>query len=288
MARFFDVTKPGKGISKEDIENRKGIVLYFEIFFKRFWKLALLNLIFLISSIPAIFICYKLTSFGVSNFAGHAGILADETTLPYLVQITLFATLILLLFGGSGPASTAMCFVVKKFADDTHAWVWSDFIKSFRQNFWQSLAIYIINTAAYVLLIGSFIFYSFVIDNTTTKVFRIAIAAVAVFFSLMQMYVYQLLALFELRVKDVYKNAAILVVVKLPQNILAMLAAIGVMYIIFNIVAIGGMLNVMIMLLPVVMVFFFSAPIYTQIFMTRAVVKEYMIDTDTTKKNKKD
>lgn len=287
MARFFDVTKPGKGVSKEDVENRKGIVLYLEIFFKRFWKLTLLNLIYLIASVPAIFICYKLASFGVSNFAGHAGILADETTLPYLVQITLFATLILLLFGGSGPASTALSYIVKKFADDTHAWVWSDFLTSFKQNFFRSLVIYIINTAVYVLLIGSYIFYSFVIDNSLTVVFRIVIVAVAVFFSLMQMYVYQLMAGFELSVKEVYKNSAILVIVKLPQNALAMLASIGVMYVIFNIVAIGGMLNVMILLLPVVMVFFFSAPTYTQIFMTRGVIREYLMD-DKTRENKKD
>lgn len=278
MARFFDITKPGKGISKEDVENKKDIVLYLEIFFKRFWKLTLLNLIYLISSIPAIYICFKLSSFAVSNFAGHAGVPADESTLPYLVQITLFAALILLQLGGSGPSSAGMSYVLKKFADDTHAWVWSDFLRSFKQNFWQSLIIYVINTVAFSALTGSFIFYSFVIENSMTKVFRVAIVIVTVFFAMMQMYVYQLLAGFDLKIKEVYKNAAILVIVRLPQNVLAMVASIAVMYVIFNIVAANGMLNVMLMLLPVVMVFFFSLPSFTQIFMTRRIIRKYMIN----------
>lgn len=285
MARFFDITKPGKGVSKEAVENRKGIALYFEIFFKRFWKFTLLNLIYIISSIPAILICYRAASFGVSNFAGHAGITADETTLPYLVQITLFTTLILLMLCGSGPASTGMCRVLRGFANDTHVWVWSDFVNSFKQDFFKSLAIYVINTASFILLAGSFIFYSFVMKSAVTKIFCIVIVAVTVFFSLMQMYVYQLMGEFSLKIRDVYKNAAILVIAGLPKNVMAMLASVFVMYVIFNLVAIGGTLNVMIMLLPLAMVFFFSAPIFTHIFMTRNIVLRHMGAGENNKKD---
>lgn len=45
---FFDYTKPGKGVNKEDV-NKKGISLYFDILLRRFRKLIPLNLMYIIA-----------------------------------------------------------------------------------------------------------------------------------------------------------------------------------------------------------------------------------------------
>lgn len=280
MAKFFDVTKPGKGVSREDVENRKGFALYIEIFFKRFWKLTLLNLLFLAASVPALLIAHYVATYAVSFYAEYAGIAANEEWLPALSQTSLFVTLIILQFAGSGAASAGLNYVLRKYVCDTHAWVWSDFIKSFGKNFWQATAIYIINIISYILLIGSFLFYSFIMNNAMSGFLRIVIIAATVYFSLMQMYVYQLLAGFELKIKDIYKNAAILVILRLPRNIGAMLASIGVMYILFNLAAISGMYAITWILLPLVLVFFYSAISYTQLFVTRTVIEKYMLNAD--------
>lgn len=43
----------------------------------------------------------------------------------------------------------------------------------------------------------------------------------AAFFYIMQMYVYQMMVGFELKLKDIYKNAFLFSVIALPKNMLA-------------------------------------------------------------------
>lgn len=56
MAGFFglfDYSKPGPGISKEEPQKRRFFV-YFEILFSRFWKLIILNLLYVLFCIPIV------------------------------------------------------------------------------------------------------------------------------------------------------------------------------------------------------------------------------------------
>ncbi len=62
MAGFFglfDYNKPGPGVSKNG-PKKKGFVVFFEIFFRKFWKLILANLLFVAVSLP-------LVTVGLSN-----------------------------------------------------------------------------------------------------------------------------------------------------------------------------------------------------------------------------
>ena len=61
MAGFFNYSKAGKGIKKEDLE-KSGVGLYFDIFGRRIWKLMTLNLMYLVVSIPAIIIAYCISA----------------------------------------------------------------------------------------------------------------------------------------------------------------------------------------------------------------------------------
>ena len=56
MAGFFglfDYTKPGKGVRKDEPQ-KKRIVHFFELFFRKFWKLIQLNLLYLLFCIPIV------------------------------------------------------------------------------------------------------------------------------------------------------------------------------------------------------------------------------------------
>ena len=50
---LFDFTKEGRGVSKDD-PPLKGVLLFFSIFVLNFWKLMLLNLLFLLFCIPIV------------------------------------------------------------------------------------------------------------------------------------------------------------------------------------------------------------------------------------------
>ena len=51
MGIFNSYTKPGKGVSKEDVQ-KSGIPLYFDIFLRRFWKFISINLVYCILCLP--------------------------------------------------------------------------------------------------------------------------------------------------------------------------------------------------------------------------------------------
>ena len=50
-------TKPGPGIDK-NAPKKKGIFLYFEIFFRKFWKLMQLNMIYFLFCLPLFLLVY--------------------------------------------------------------------------------------------------------------------------------------------------------------------------------------------------------------------------------------
>ena len=56
MAGFFglfDYSKPGPGVKKNG-PKKKGFVVFFEIYFRKFWKLILANLLFVLVSLPLV------------------------------------------------------------------------------------------------------------------------------------------------------------------------------------------------------------------------------------------
>ncbi len=77
---FFDYNRPGPGVDKHGPQ-KKGIVVFFEIYFRKFWKLVLANLLYVLVSLPVV--TNGLASAGLTyitrNFARekHAFLYAD-------------------------------------------------------------------------------------------------------------------------------------------------------------------------------------------------------------------
>jgi len=267
---FFDYTKPGKGVSKEDV-NKKGIALYFDILLRRFWKLIPLNLMYIIASVPAIIIGWFISTFLVSWAAAQTGIELREAS-SALSLLGIFMTIVLLHICGSGPATAALTYVLRKYANDTHAWVWTDFKDSFKNNFKQGIALYLINTLVLFLLMFSFLFYSYAQKTSVFYVLRAMIIARAALFYMMQMYVYQMVTGVELKLKYIYKNAFLLTILSLPKNIIAAIISGGILYAVFSItmrVPLIGIILIGLLLYPLIT--------FTQIFMTNNTVKKYML-----------
>lgn len=55
MAFFglFDYSKPGPGVSK-DAPKKRGFLVFWEIFFRKFWKMLQVNLLYLVTSLPVV------------------------------------------------------------------------------------------------------------------------------------------------------------------------------------------------------------------------------------------
>ena len=104
MGIFNSYTKPGKGVSKEDVQ-KSGIPLYFDIFLRRFWKFISINLIYIIASIPAIIISFFIANYFIGVILSVAGLAENEEFLRMVPLLAVLFSVVILHATGSGPAS---------------------------------------------------------------------------------------------------------------------------------------------------------------------------------------
>ncbi len=279
MGLFNSYTKPGKGVSKEDVQ-KSGISLYFDIFLRRFWKFISINLLYIIASIPAIIISFFIANYFVEIILSVTGFVEDEAYIRMIPLLAILFTFVILQATGSGPASVGHTAVVRKYVKDTHAWIWSDFVSSFKQNFKQGIAVYVINVVVFFMIAFGYLFYSYFMSGTISVALSTLILIIGVIFCIMQKYVYVLLSGFQLKIKHVYKNAFILTIVGLKWNI-------------FSAVIIGAMLygmaylytSVPVVAFIVLLCFYFTLVNFTQTFITNNVVKKYIEEPALEKEN---
>lgn len=282
MAGFFNYSKAGKGVKKEDLE-KSGVGLYFDIFGRRIWKLMALNMMYLVVSIPAIIIAYAVSTYLLTYFLSLPKGKINISEIADLIKIlTIFMTAILFQIFGSGPATASMSYIIRRYVKDTHVWIFSDFFEQLKKNFKQGLAVYLINVFVSVALIVAYIFYKFIMRNSLGDILSVVIIITSAFFVMMQMYIYQLMAGFNFKVKDLYKNSLLLTMIKLPWNILTTALIFILMYAMYSIcltspfIAIVAFAAIYIVLVN-----------FTQIFMTNNIINEYVLEPGLKNETKK-
>lgn len=276
MAKLFDVTKEGKGVTKEQVNKRKGFMLFLDIYFRRFWKIALLNLFYMLASIPAIFISYKFVQYALIFYMQLARISPENTeAITVAIRLTPVLMAIIIHFCGTGPMTAGFNVVLCKYVEDKHAWVWADFVRGIKENWRQGLGIYIINMAYTVLATGSFLYYKYLMPEM--QILSVVIFSVSLVFLMMQMYTYQLAVGFKLTLKEIYKNSAILTIVKLPTNMGVAFISVMLLYFICTL-AVSVPPAMLMFTFIIVMLVFFSTVTLAQMFMTRKIIKKYLID----------
>ena len=282
MAGFFNYSKAGQGVRKEDLE-KSGLGLYFDILGRRLWKLMTLNLMYIAISIPAIIIAYIISTYLLSFFLSLPKEKIEISEISDVIKIiTMFMTVILFQFFGSGPATASMTYILKTYVKDTHVWIFSDFFEQFKKNFKQGLAVYLINTFVSFALIVAYIFYSFIMRNSLGDILAFVIIITAAFFTMMQMYTYQLMAGFDFKVKDIYKNSLLLTMIKLPWNILTAALIFVFMYAMYSIYLTSPLIAIILFI-----VIYIVLVNFTQIFMTNNIIKEYVLEPSLKKETEK-
>jgi len=280
MSWFFGLhnySKPGRGVSKDE-PPKTGIALYFDILLRRIWKIIGLNFIYIVFSIPAIVISFFLSTYMSVWTANIVGIDLSGELGKTISLIGLCMTIVLLQICGSGPASAGMTYVLRKYVNDKHSWVWGDFIDNIKSNFRQGVAVYVINIFATVAFVVGYTFYTHIMSGTVAFVLRGLITALALIFVLMQMYIYQLMAGFRLSVKKIYKYAAILAITNLPWNAFSAVVLIAFMWLVYELFMSYPFIAIVLLL-----TLFFSMLTFTQLFMTNKVVKKHIKTTSEAK-----
>ncbi len=230
---FFDYTKPGKGVEKGEPE-KKGIARFGQLYFRKFWKYLQLNLLYFITCIPALllywfmFVSYFAPMF--QSLITTQQVTAEQVYMSVNILAIASAVIIVLLFGGS-PCAAGFHYVLRNYVREEHSWLWSDFWRRTGQNLKQAFAMFAIDLVVVNLLLFGIRFYHQMAATAGPMhllyVFLLAlIVFVFVIYAVMHQYIWTMIVTFELKLKQIVKNAFLLTVMAFPRNILFIIVSV--------------------------------------------------------------
>lgn len=273
--RLFDYTTPGPGVEK-DAPPKKGIALFWDILYRRFWKMVSLNLLYLLFSVPSLII-YYFASYGVLTLIFSEYMVADATMAATVSQMAAYSAVLLLSLFGGGASTAGMTYVMRNYTIDTHSWVWADFIRIYKSRFLKATGVFAVDLILIVLSGINFWFYgTMAAESTVAYLLQGLMLVVLLILLLMHAYVYPILAAYKDKsVFEIYKNAFILAIGKLPRTAGAILLCTAVSALVCFL---GCFVTIYAMLLIPIILFTFVA--YLNLFITNPVSLKYLGKTE--------
>lgn len=232
---------PGPGVEK-DAPKKKGIFLYFEILLRKFWNLIHVNVIYFTASILFLVLLYLFAPIPAPLVESMASAMnaegADLASITANLQVglrSMFAVAMFVLWG-CAPMSAGYAYVTRCFTREQHAWVWSDFKDKVIENFKQSIVVFAFDILVLFLSVYSIFFYYMSYLQTSQYIWLIfcsLISMLVYIYTMMHFYIYQLMVTFKCTLKQLYKNAFLLAIAKLPMNVLLTVIAGALVYLAF-------------------------------------------------------
>lgn len=277
---FFNnwAQKEGPGVPK-DAPKKRGLFLFFEIIGRKYSQLIGLNFLYFLCSLPLAVIYFLLSSLIVPYFVD----MSMENYQFHIAALSGYITVFLLMTLGGGPFTAGFCYVIRNFSREEHAFVASDFFEHTKKNLKQSLVITFIDILLIFLYFINIGFYNNFNDLSPLIEFaaKALMTIFAVIYLISRMYLYSLMVTFDAKLSALYKFSYILAMLKLPQNMLLLLANIAVFLL-------AAMTPPGFFLFFVSPIFLLSLTYLAQSMYTTAVIKENIYFDDDEKKNKSD
>ncbi len=151
-----------------------------------------------------------------SKFSQIMGTVFDYAKLGLLVLILSIPVVT------AGAAVTAAMSVGMKIARNEAPGLWKPFWKSFRENFRQSVPLTIIIVVLFGLLGMD---WKYVMEQESTTLIRVLRAGVfiaAALAAMISLYIFPILARYDLKNRQIVRNAAVYAIVNFPKNLLAL------------------------------------------------------------------
>ena len=118
-----------------------------------------------------------------------------------------------------GASLTAMHYMALKIVRNEECYITKGFFKSFKQNFKQATAIWMILFVILAVLVGDF-YILFVLDMEFSKVFIVMIMAVGIMVLFTAAFAFPLLSKFDNTVKQTIRNAFMVSILQFPKTIM--------------------------------------------------------------------
>ena len=120
----------------------------------------------------------------------------------------------------TGPVEAGMAYVLRNWARDEHAFIWSDFKDAVKENWKQGLGVSAITSVLPVLVYMSWQFYGSMVEkNMFFIVPQMLIVVLGVLWSLGLLYAYPMMVTYQMSFGQLIKNMLMLGVARLPQSV---------------------------------------------------------------------
>ncbi|MBR6581822.1 MAG: DUF624 domain-containing protein [Ruminococcus sp.] len=206
MGLFKGYENSGPGISKY-APKKKGIALFFDIFFRKIWQITGLNMLFFIFLLPP-YVSFFLFSF-MKNYKLLLGLL-----------IALFAVFAVLI----GPAMAGLTKVTRLLVIQKHTYIFRDFFRGFRENFKKAVVVGIFDVIAALSIFSGYNLYPDWAEFYDNKLFYIPLfltMTVGLVVFLMNYYIFLMMTATDLSLKNLFKNSFALAFAALKQNLIS-------------------------------------------------------------------
>lgn len=233
---FFDFTKEGPGVPK-DGPQKHPVIIFFEVYSRKFWDLVKLNLLFTFFNLPAILAALFATAFIFQKP------MYEDISTDLILRLIASSLLLAIPVITIGPAQAGFTYVLRNYSREEHAFIWWDFKENALKNLKESAIISLIDLAVVIIFGININFYlEYAKDEPYMIIASSLLILAVVIFVMMHMYIYPMLVTFKLNVKQIYKNAFVFSVIKFLPNLLIMIICIALVLLSFYNTIIGFIL----------------------------------------------
>ena len=216
MAKFFglfDYTTPGPGIPK-DQPPKTGRTLFFELLIRKFWDLVKLNLLHFVFNLPSAILLFLGLQFLFPT------VIADDPQMDIMVRLATGAMLSCIPLLTTGPAQAGFTYILRNYAREEHAFIWSDYKETAFKNIKESGIVCILDFVFFLILSIALNFYGQLASHyPLALVALIIILLVLILFIMMHLFIYPMMITYQLSVKQIFKNALIFSLIRFFPNL---------------------------------------------------------------------
>lgn len=214
--KIFNPTRTGKGVDKNQPE-KKRFFLFFELFFRKFWNICLVNLMFFVTLLPFVILFFVSVYNGFDLFNG------------FHLNDLIWILILLVSLIPAGPGLCAMCQVLNNYALQRPVFLKDDFKETFKNSFRQGILMFYMYLAIFAALIAAFSYY---LDQTMQgSGFMMVMMVLCLFFMFLFYmsfcYMLTMVPILEQKYWPMFKNSIIFAMAGLKTNIFTFLFTVG-------------------------------------------------------------
>ncbi len=213
--------KSGKGdYNKEDLPTNRW-QLFWEMLRVRLSGLCRLNLMYLVAWLPTMLVLM----FGITGVL--TGLIGEDGELVANAEVLLLGmvqTTLLLLFpcvAITGIVTPGVAYVTRNWSRDEHAFIWSDFKDAVKLNWKQGVLTALITGILPLAVWVGWDFYGEMAATTSAWMLipQVLVLMIGILWSLAVTYMHPLIVSYQLKFKDVLRNAFLLAIARLPMSV---------------------------------------------------------------------